>query len=422
MRICLYTNTAVPKLGGQEIVVDSLARQFLAMGHEPVVLAPWHASQGPFDAAAVPYPVAWHPRFLSTRRFVSWYGRWMAKLHRTYGFDVIHCHGTYPAGYVGACCQAVRHLPLVITSHGDDMAPLGLYDRKADLRGRYRLALEQADATVAISNYTAQLFRETCPQLRRIVPIPNGVDVQQFAIPAPRPANLAASIRPKSYLLFLGRLDPRKGIDVLLKAMVLLRGRCDLDLVVAGGGPEGPALEALAARLGLSRRVHFVGQTVGRQKLWLLQNSLCMIVPSRTWEAFGVVVVESLAAGRPVIASQVPGLADLVQPGQTGLLAPPESPQGLADAIRQIALDPQRADAWGQAARRFVQPFDWRNISQRHLDLFEELIMTKCRRGIYYGRIRANTGNCARPTAAPARLPIAPARPTRPTISAGTYL
>ena len=155
MRICLYTNTALPKLGGQEIVVDALARQFLALGHEPVVLAPWRGSQGPFDAASVPYPVAWHPRFLSTRWFVSWHGRWMAKLHHAHGFDVVHCHGTYPAGYVGACCQAVRHLPLVITSHGDDLAPLGLYDRKPELRGRYRLALEQADAAVAISDYTA---------------------------------------------------------------------------------------------------------------------------------------------------------------------------------------------------------------------------------------------------------------------------
>ena len=155
--------------------------------------------------------------------------------------------------------------------------------------------------------------------------------------------------------------------------MVLLRGQCDLDLVVAGRGPEGPALQALTARLGLSRQVHFVGQTAGQQKLWLLQNGLCMIVPSRTWEAFGVVVVESLAAGRPVIASQLPGLADLIQPGQTGLLVPPESPQDSPTRSGK-SPDPQRADAWGQAARRFVQPFDWRNIARRHLDLFDELI------------------------------------------------
>ncbi len=379
MRICLYTNTALPKIGGQEIVVDALARQFLALGHEPVVLAPWRQSQGPFDAASVPYPVVWHPRFLSTRWFVAWYSRWMAKLQQRQDFHVIHCHGTYPSGYVGACCAAVRHLPLVITSHGDDLAPLGLYDRKPNLRERYRVALAQADAAVAISDYTAGMLREAYGDLRQIVQIPNGVEVEQFSTSVPRPANIAAFIRSKAYLLFLGRLDQRKGIDVLLKAMLLLNGQCDIDLVVAGRGPEGPALEALSARLGLTRRVHFIGQTTGQQKLWLLQNGLCTIVPSRTWEAFGVVAVESLAAGRPVIASQLPGLADLIAPGRTGLLVPPESPQRLAEAIRQMFVNRQRSDEWGRAAQRFAQAFDWRNIAQRHLDLFAELIAIKRR-------------------------------------------
>ena len=194
MRICLYTNTALPKLGGQEIVVDALARQFLALGHEPVVLAPWRGSQGPFDPACVPYTTVWHPRFLSTRWLVSWYGRWMAKVQRVYDIDVVHCQGTYPAGYVAARCKAVRHLPLVITSHGDDLAPQGLYDRKPRLRNRYHLALEGADAVVAISAYTAQMFRDASVDPRRIVSIPNGVEVEQFAAPRRGPR----SFRPRS--------------------------------------------------------------------------------------------------------------------------------------------------------------------------------------------------------------------------------
>ena len=280
---------------------------------------------------------------------------------------------TRPATWC-ACRNAVSDLPLVVTSHGDDLAPAGLFDRKPLLRDRYRLALRRADAAVAISDYTAGMLREACPDLRRIVPIPNGVDGGPFAVAVPRPANVAATIRPGSYLLFLGRLVEQKGIDVLLQAMAVLEGDGNLDLVVAGRGPERLAMEALAARLGISRQVHFVGQTVGPQKLWLLQNSLALIVPSRTSEAFGIVAVESFAAGRPVIASQLPGLADLIQPGRTGLLVPPESPPDLAAAIREIAKDRQRADAWGQAARQFAKPFEWRNIARRHLELFQELI------------------------------------------------
>ena len=294
-----------------------------------------------------------------------------------FGFDVIHCHGTYPAGYIGARCAAVRDLPLVITSHGDDLAPLGLYDRKPQLRKRYRLALEQADAAVAISNFTADMFRDACANVRRIAPIPNGVDVAYYAATRPRPDGINASIRAKSYLLFLGRLDHRKGIDVLLEAMVRLRGKCNLDLVVAGRGPEAAALQTQAARLDLTRQVHFVGQAEGRKKLWLLQNCLCTIVPSRIWEAFGVVAIESLAAGRPVIASRLPGLADLIQHGRTGLLVPPESPKRLAEAICELVQNPERADNCGQAARRFARDFDWPNIAQRHLDLFSELIAIK---------------------------------------------
>ncbi len=376
MRICIYTNTALPKLGGQEFVVDALARQFLALGHDPLVLAPRHRSHGRFDAASVPYPVVWHPRFLSTRWFVPWYGRWLTNLHHACRFDLIHCHGTYPAGYVGACFKSMHGVPLVITSHGDDLAPLGLYDRKPELRERYHTALARTDAAIAISDYTARLFRRTCPDLRQIVAIPNGVDVRRFATATPRPANLDGAIQPGQYLLFLGRLDARKGVDVLLNALAAAN-RCRLDLVVAGKGPESAVLASLAGRLGLKSRVHFLGQVEGDRKTWLLQNGLCTILPSRIWEAFPVVLLESYAAGRPVIATDVHGLRERVLSGRTGLLVPPEDPQRMAEAIVRMSFQRQQADAWGSKARRFARQFDWTDIALRHLELFRELIVER---------------------------------------------
>src|SRR5262249_46798470 len=109
------------------------------------------------------------------------------------------------------------------------------------------------------------------------------------------------------------------------------------------------------------------------------QNALFAVVPSRLWEAFGLVVLESYAAGLPVIGSRAPGLQDLVQPGVTGELVAMESAAELADAMRRLFENPARARAMGDHARRFVKQFDWRVVAQRHLELYQELVAARAR-------------------------------------------
>ena len=238
MRVLMYTNTALPKLGGQEIIIDALARQFVALGHDPVVLAPWRPSQGRFDPASVPYRVAWHPRFLSTRHFVALYGHWIAKLHRAAASTSFIVTAPIPPG------TWPHRAPRLTICRWSSPAMATTLPRKdstiarRSLRPHYRFALERADAAIAISNYTEQLYRQTGAAVRRIVPLPNGVDVRRFAAPAPRPEGIAPAIRAGAYFLFVGRLDRRKGTDVLLNAMALLKDRCGLDLVVVGTRPR----------------------------------------------------------------------------------------------------------------------------------------------------------------------------------------
>jgi glycosyltransferase involved in cell wall biosynthesis len=373
MRICLYTETALPKMGGQEYVVDALARQFLGLGHEVVVLAPRPRRPLRPNDAALPYPVIRHPRFLSSRRLVSWYRWWLLKLHRTHRFDVLHCHGIYPPGYLASLSRVRLGVPVIVTSHGGDVREGNVRLGKALVRRRCVEALHDADALIAISRFTREGLLRLCPQPRRLVNIPNGVDLEAFVESPPRPSEIDAAIRPGEYVLFLGRLKQRKGVDVLLQALKEFPARESARLVIAGDGEERQALERQSALGGLGNRVRFVGPIFGPGKVYLLQNALCTVVPSRLPDAFPLVVLESYAAGTPVLGTRVPGLDDLIQADRTGWLVAPDSPRELSEVLKRIFSNPARARRLGEQARSIAPDFSWRTIALRHVHLYQTL-------------------------------------------------
>jgi len=332
MRICLYTESAFPIMGGQESVIDALARQFVALGHEPMLLAPRPPHKLQENDSALPYPVVRHPRFVSTHRFIDWYRRYLARLHRKHRFDVLHCHSVYPTGYIASRCAAVADIPTVITSHCGDVCPSSRLLKKPNVPSRYATALRSADALIAISEFVAKRYGELCPDHARIVRIPNGVDLERFADPLRRPAGIENAIGPGEYFLFIGRLTHRKGVDMLLESFASAAAENRLRLVVGGDGPQRPAMETLATSLGIQEQVHFLGQVRDDAKTWLLRNSLCTVMPSRISEGFPLVVLESCAAGRPVIGTRIPGLRDMLESSGAGWLVSPESTTELGDA------------------------------------------------------------------------------------------
>jgi len=376
MRICLYTETALPKMGGQELVVDALARQFLDHGHHVVVLAPHPRRPLRAGDASLPYPVVRHPRFFSTRRLVPWYRRWLLELFRVQKFDLLHCHGIYPPGYLAALSRQQLAVPILITSHGGDVHDGSVRLSRSIVRQRHVEALEAADVLVAISRHTVEGYKRLCRQPRRVVAIPNGVDCDALAAAASRPADLNGAIVPGNYFFFLGRLKRRKGVDVLLDALAMIHPKDRVQVVIAGDGEERQALESQAQRLGVANHVHFLGMVSGEAKVYLLQNALCTLVPSRVWEAFGLVVLESYAAGTPVIGTRMPGLEDLIYPEQTGLVVQPESAQELARAILWVSADPARCAELGRRAYALAQEYSWAVIARRHLELYQELTTT----------------------------------------------
>jgi glycosyltransferase involved in cell wall biosynthesis len=373
MRICIYTHTALPLVGGQETVVDALAREFTRLGHHTVVLAPRPTRFRRLGDHDLPYRVARHPRFIS-KHLVGWYRWWLLRLHRRHGFDAVHAHGIYPAGYLAGLCRERMRRPLVFTSHGEDVG-VGRHLSNPKMHARHVQALEHADALVAISGYTSAGYRKLCPQAAaKIVEIPNGVHVDDYAARVPRPEALDGAIRPGEYLLFLGRLDARKGAHVLLDALALVPGDPRVRLVVAGDGRERAGLEAQAARLGLHDRVRFVGMVRDRMKVYLLQNARCVVVPSIGWEGQPMVVLEAFAAGRPVVASDLAGFAGLVKPGENGWIVRQAAPADLARVLSRVLVDDAELNRAGARALQTAQACSWPAIAQRHLRLYEQLL------------------------------------------------
>lgn len=374
MRICLYTDTALPKMGGQEMVVDALAQQFLALGHQPVVFAP-RPRKLSVKGEAYPYEVARHPRFYSTHFFVSWYQSYLLEQYHRQRFDVLHCHGIYPPAYLAALLGARLPVPVVVTSHGGDVFADNVRLKKQVIAQRCAEGLRRADALVAISRFTAMGFARLCPEAAsRIVEIPNGVHLNSFTNRSTTPPPGFERLKPREYALFLGRLKYRKGVDVLLHAMAQVCIERNAQLAIVGDGEERALLEILCNQQGLSENVHFFGTINGPAKQYLLQNARFGVVPSRQWESFGLVVLEGYASGLPIVATELPGLADLVQPEKTGLLVRPESREELAAAILRLFADDGLVQRMGHAARQYVQQFDWRQVALRHIALYERLL------------------------------------------------
>lgn len=369
MKICLLTPSFLPELGGMEIVIDRLARQFRDMGHEPVVIAqkPRHNAQ----TIELPYEAIYYPRPHSAVWLLGSVKRLLLNEHRRRRFDIIHAHMAYPTGYIAAKLKNRLNIPVVITSHKGDIVPESRYRRRFITRRRMCWAMKKADAVTGVSEKLKDIIDELTLGKAKSLTIPNGVDVPDET-PGVMPET-CKTIAGRPFMLTLGRLHRYKGLDVLLNAMAVLRQQ-DANipcLVIAGGGRELDNLRKQAVELNIESRVIFAGAVFGPQKHWLLRNCAFFLQPSRT-EGMPLTVMEAFAYGKPVIGTKISGIDELVTPGRTGYLVEPDDSQSLAKAMLEASTNPAVGEM-GAAARRFASTRTWPVIAAQYIELFNSL-------------------------------------------------
>lgn len=362
MRIGFYTFSFLPIVGGAEILLHGLGESLQERGHQVTIWAP--RVRGRDNRVVARYRLFRYGR-PSSKRFGTrqtlprlLFQTWGRRPH------VLHCHGAYPAGFVGAAFKRLTGTPLVIRPHGADILPGEWIDRDPRLRRRMQRALLAADVVVAQGASLAQRLRSLGVPDTRLRIIHNGVGLSGAE---PCPLAEAPSI------LAMGSLAPQKGFDILLRAFRVIRQRIPAArLTIAGDGPEGPRLRGLADSLGIADAVTFPGLVTGDAKVALFSRAWIFVSSSRR-EPFANVILEAMAAGRAVVATRVGGNVEMVEDELDGLLVEPEDPDGLAQAVLRLLEDRERASAMGRAAWRRAEAFSWDAMVDRYEMLYREL-------------------------------------------------
>jgi phosphatidyl-myo-inositol alpha-mannosyltransferase len=349
MRIALACPYAWDDAGGVQVHVRELATRLLEHDHDVLVLTParsqpsqpWVLRVGtPVD---IPYNASNAP--IDPR---PWSRRTVRHALATFGPDVVHAHQpTAPSTGLWVTLEA--RAPVVGTFHSG-AARARLYDVAAPL---LRRAADRLAVRIAVSERAAAFERARIGGAFRIVP--NGVDVGRFTDATP------AELGPGRKLLFVGRLDERKGFPVAVEAFGLLAAtRDDLHLVVVGDGPERAAADELP--VSVRARVTMLGHVPNEELPPISAACDVFLGAAVGGESFGVVLVESMAAGVPVVASAIPGYDEVVAHDVSGMLVPPRDPAALAEAAGRVLDDPTLAARLREGGRTHAAEFDWSRV------------------------------------------------------------
>lgn len=378
----LFPNAAQPVNG---VFVENRLRHLLAGGEvearvmAPVPWFPFASSKfGAWGAfAAVPATEErhgnsiLHPRYpvipkvgmtVAPALLYAWTCGGVKKLQSEWDFDLIDAHYFYPDGVAAALIARDLGKPLVITARGTD---LNLIPDYALPRRQILWAAGRADGIITVCDALKRKLLDMGVPDEKVVVLRNGVDLKGF-----RPLDRDAARRDLGLsgkvLLSVGLLIERKGHSLIIDA---LRQLPDVTLLIAGSGPDRADLERQAEAAGLASRVRFLGQ-VPHEQLARIYGAADALVLASSREGWANVLLEAMACGTPVAATDVWGTAEAVTAPEAGVLIGERSAAGIADGVRRLFADlPDRA-----ATRRYAELFSWDDTTRGQLDLFGKIL------------------------------------------------
>jgi phosphatidylinositol alpha-mannosyltransferase len=376
MKIAQVTEFYAPWAGGIGEHVTHLSRELRARGHDVRILTGRHRLPGkgaPIDPdlERKTYRLGGGIRFPYNGGMASvTYGlgvkRRLDEILEREGFDIVHIHNPLtPVLPILALDRSPAATVGTFHSYHDTQRMLRWWHGVLEPRMR-RLQL-----AVAVSPAASAAFDRYFPARYEIVP--NGIDLRTFA-----PNGHVPAADGEQSLLFVGQLVPKKGLPTLLEAFERLLDEFPrLRLKVVGDGPLREPCRGLMGERARAR-VEFLGQQHGEPLVELYQSCDVFCAPSIGYESFGITLLEAMAAGKPIVASRIPGYSDVVRDGEEAILHASRDPRDLAAALRRVVTDGELRNRLAAQGRRTVQRYAWPRVAAEIENHYERVLRERC--------------------------------------------
>lgn len=361
MIIALIVGLFPPKwLAGTEIATYNLADHLARRGHEVHVITSHDAGLPELSEENGFYihRIAW-PKI----RFIGIVTFW-AKICLTIRKikpDIVHSQSLL-SGIPGWAVKKILKIPYVVWGQGSDVYLPGRFTRMTS-----KPILQNADAALALTEDMKQKMQDICG--REISVVPNGIDIKRFKISSSGGKKAGNS----KTIIFVGRLHPVKGVQYLIEAMAIIhREMPDVKLVIVGDGTERLRLEELRENLDLNGCIQFAGQVPQERIPKIMHQADIFALPSLS-ESFGIVIIEAMAAGLPIVTTNVGGLPELIKNWENGFVVEPKNPEAIAEKILLILNNNDLKAIISTNNITKSQQYSWDNAVEKIISTYEKV-------------------------------------------------
>jgi len=286
--------------------------------------------------------------------------------------DIVHLHGA-SLPYVLTAVGLSKTLPVVVTIHGNAIIEASYKRGLAKIWGAIisgtlmKYAIRNLGTTIVCSQHMKENFARL--NKTRVFVIPNGIDLPMY-----QPSKEKRGDQRFSYVLYMGGYSKVKGVDLLIRSLPLVYRRTGpIPVYIAGPDTENKELIRLVRQEGVEQSVKLLGFVTEERKVTLLQQAGLIVVPSR-YESFGIVILEAMACGIPVVASRSGGIVELIQDRESGLLFDAENVTQLADCIATMIQNPKLRELYAHKGLEFAGQYSWPVIAEKTVVLYHDCI------------------------------------------------